>query len=57
MNGFARTLVVALLSGPTLVAGRALFDSTFANKDAPLQFGPALLFWSAAVLVWNKVVR
>jgi hypothetical protein len=26
MNGFARALVVAPLSGPTLFAGRALFD-------------------------------
>jgi hypothetical protein len=37
MNGFARTLVVVLLSVPALVAGQAVFESTFANKDASLQ--------------------
>jgi hypothetical protein len=48
MNGFVRTLVVVLLSGPTLVAGEAVIESTFANKDAALQVDPALPFWSAA---------
>jgi len=48
MNGFVRTLVVVLLSGATLVAGQAVIESTFANKDAALQVDPALPFWSAA---------
>jgi hypothetical protein len=48
MNGFVRTLVVVLLSGATLVAGQAVIESTFANKNAALQVDPALLFWSAA---------
>ena len=53
MNGFARILrlrilVVALLSAPTLVAGQAVFESTFASKDAPLRVDAALPFWSAA---------
>jgi hypothetical protein len=48
MNGFARTLVVVLLSGSTLVAGQAVLESTFANKGAPLQPDPAAPFWSAA---------
>jgi hypothetical protein len=48
MNGFARTLVVVLLSGSTLAADQAVLESTFANKDAPLQPDPAVPFWSAA---------
>jgi hypothetical protein len=48
MNGFVRTLVVVVLSGATLVAGQAVIESTFANKDAALQVDPALPFWSAA---------
>jgi hypothetical protein len=48
MSGFVRTLVVVLLSGATLVAGQAVIESTFANKDAALQVDPALPFWSAA---------
>jgi hypothetical protein len=48
MNGFARTLVVIFLGVPTLVAGQAVFESTFANQDASLQLDPALSFWSAA---------
>jgi hypothetical protein len=48
MNGFVRALVVVFLSGPTLVAGQAIFGSTFANRDASLQLDPALPFWSAA---------
>lgn len=48
MNGFVRTLVVVLLSGPSLVAGQAVLESTFANKDTSLQADPALPFWSAA---------
>jgi hypothetical protein len=37
-----------LLSGPTLVAGQAILESTFANKDAPLQVNPALPFCGAS---------
>ena len=44
MNGFVRTLAVVLLSGATLVAGQAVIESTFANKDAALQVDPALPF-------------
>jgi hypothetical protein len=49
MNGFARTMVVALLGCVSvLAAGQAVFESTFAQQDAPLQLDPALPFWSAA---------
>lgn len=45
------------LAAPRLLRVEPYSTGSFANKDAPLQFDPALLFWSAAVLVWNKVVR
>jgi hypothetical protein len=49
MNGFARTMVVVLLGCVSvLAAGQAVFESTFAQQDAPLQLDPALPFWSAA---------
>jgi hypothetical protein len=49
MNGFARTMVVVLLGCVSvLAAGQAVFESTFAQQDVPLQLDPALSFWSAA---------
>jgi hypothetical protein len=49
MNGFARTLVVVLLGCVSvLAAGQAVFESTFAQQDVPLQLDSALPFWSAA---------
>src|SRR5579859_2054855 len=54
MNGFARTLVVILLSGPMLVSAQAVFESTSASKDASLKLDPALPFWRAARPVFMK---
>jgi hypothetical protein len=54
MNGFARTLVVMLLSGPMLVSAQAVFESTFASKDASLQLDPSSPFWSAGLPVFME---
>ncbi len=49
MNGFARTLVVVLLGCVSgLASAQAVFESTFAQQDVPLQLDSAVPFWSAA---------
>ena len=55
MNGFAETLVVLLVAGfPMLAAGQAVFETTFAKQDVPLQLDPALPFWRAARPVYME---
>ena len=55
MTGFAKTLVVALLGCVSMLAsGQAVFESTFAKQDVPLQLDPALPFWTAARPVYME---
>lgn len=55
MNGFAKTLVVLLLGCTSvLAAGQAVFETTFAKQDVPLQLDPALPFWSDAPPVFME---
>jgi hypothetical protein len=55
MNGFAKAVAVVLLGCvPAPVAGPAVFESTFAQQDAPMQLDPTAPFWSAARPVYME---
>ena len=55
MNGFAKAVAVVLLGCvPSPVASQAVFESTVATQDAPLQLDPASPFWSAARPVYME---
>jgi len=55
MNGFANAVAIVLLGCvPAPLAGQAVFESTFAQQDAPMQLDPASPFWSAARPVYME---
>jgi cellulose/xylan binding protein with CBM9 domain len=55
MNAFAKGLAVMLLGCvPALAADQAVFESTFATQDLPLELDPASPFWSAARPVYME---